>query len=62
MLCNARLDLARIDGRAAHLEHVVAPAGEEQVAVGVEPTQVAGRVEPVGGEDVGRAGGRRSRA
>ena len=26
---------------------------EEQVAVGVEPTQVAGRVEAVGGEDVG---------
>ena len=47
------LDLARVDGRAAHLEHVVAPAGQEEVAVGVELPEVTGRVEAVVGEHLG---------
>ena len=41
------LDLARVDRRALHLEHVVAPAGEEQVPVVVEVPEIAGGVEPV---------------
>ena len=49
---SAALDLARVDRRAAHLEHVVAPAGEEEVAVVVEAAEVAGRVEAVDGEDL----------
>ena len=53
MACNARLDLARVHGRAADLEHVVAAAGEEEVPVVVEVADVAGRVEAVVGEHLG---------
>ena len=45
-------DFARIDRRSLHLEHVVAPAGEEQIPVGVDETDVAGWIETVGGEEV----------
>ena len=48
-----RLHLARVHGRAPHLEHVVPAAGEEQVPVGVEVADVAGRVEAVLGEHLG---------
>ena len=49
------LDFPRVDLLAAPVDHVVGPAGQEQVAVLVEVAQVAG-VEPALGVDgTGRA-------
>ena len=50
---SARLDLRRVHGRALHLEHVVAPAREPEVAVRVEAPEIAGRVVAVGVEELG---------
>ena len=45
------LDFPRVDLLAAPVDHVIGPAGQEQVAVPVQTTQVAG-VEPSPGVDI----------
>ena len=57
-----RLDLGRVHGGALHLEHVVEAARVPEVAVVVDAAEVAGAVEAVGGEHLGRGRGRRCRA
>ena len=56
------LDLGGVHGRTLDLEHVVEPAVEPEVAVGVERAEIAGRVPTVGVERLCRASGRRCRA
>ena len=50
MLCERLLDLHRIDVLSAADDHVLDPVGEEEVAVGVEVTAVAGAQPPVCGQ------------
>ena len=58
-----RLDLARLDPEAAHLDLVIGPAEELQLPVGPPPHPVPGPVQPrpVGRERVGHEPLRRQR-
>jgi hypothetical protein len=49
------LDLPRVDLLAASVDHVIGPAGQEQVAVVVEVAKVAGVEPALGVDDAGRA-------
>ena len=46
------LDLGGIDSGAADLEHVIGSTVVEQEPVVVEPAEITGGVEPVGGEQL----------
>ena len=51
--CRRFLDIGRIDLDAAAVDHVLDPAGDDDIAIGIDSRQVAGPEEAIGGEGPG---------